>query len=401
VQANPFFAGDDAGTADVVQAWLAAIVDSSDDAIVSKMLDGTITSWNRAAERLFGYPAAEAIGQRIFLIVPDDRRAEEEDVLARLRRGEKIDHFETVRRTKDGRLIDISLTVSPIRNRMGRIVGASKVARDITDRRRAEELLRQAHDELEERVRLRTGELLAANEALRGEIEGRRRLEQERQQLFTRLVLAQEEERRRIARELHDQLGQQITALRMTLEALGGLSTQRPELRHQVEALQELAGELDQDVAFRVWELRPAALDALGLAAALAEYAGNWSNRFGVRAELHVTRPSGPRLTRDMETTIYRFAQEALNNVAKHARADRVDVVLEHTSDGVSLIVEDNGIGFDPSRLETPGAGLGLMGMRERAALAGGDVHIESAPGQGTTLILRIPASVARAVATP
>src|SRR5216117_3730876 len=100
---------------DIERARLAAIVDSSDDAIVSKTLDGVITSWNRGAERIFGYTAAEAIGQHIFLIIPDDRRTEEEGVLARLRGGERIDHFETVRRTKDGRQVHISLTVSPVR----------------------------------------------------------------------------------------------------------------------------------------------------------------------------------------------------------------------------------------------------------------------------------------------
>src|SRR2546430_6607943 len=115
-------------------ALLAAIVDSSDDAIVSKTLVGIITSWNRAAVKLFGYTAAEAIGQPIFLIVPPDRIAEEHDVLTRLRRGEKIDHFETVRRTKDGRDVHVSLTVSPVRNARGEIVGASKVARDIGER---------------------------------------------------------------------------------------------------------------------------------------------------------------------------------------------------------------------------------------------------------------------------
>ena len=117
-----------------LRARLAAIVDSSDDAIVSKTLDGVITSWNRGAERLFGYTAAEAIGQHISLIIPEERRAEEEDVLARLRRGERVDHFETVRRTKDGRRVHISLTVSPIRDARGTIIGASKVARDITER---------------------------------------------------------------------------------------------------------------------------------------------------------------------------------------------------------------------------------------------------------------------------
>jgi PAS domain S-box-containing protein len=123
---------------------LAAIVDSSDDAIVGMTLDGVITSWNRGAEEVFGFTAAEAVGQHISLIIPPERRAEEEDVLGRLRRGERIHHFETVRRAKDGRRIDISLTVSPIRNAEGRIVGSSKVARDITARKRGEEALRES-----------------------------------------------------------------------------------------------------------------------------------------------------------------------------------------------------------------------------------------------------------------
>ena len=123
---------------DEALARLAAIVDSSDDAIVSKTLDGVITSWNRGAQRLFGYSAAEAIGQPIFLIVPSDRRAEEEGVLARIRAGDMVDHFETVRRRKDGTLVEISLTVSPVKDSRGRVIGASKIARDITQRKRVE-----------------------------------------------------------------------------------------------------------------------------------------------------------------------------------------------------------------------------------------------------------------------
>lgn len=130
------------GLLDETQARLAAIVDSSDDTIVSKTLDGVIISWNRAAETMFGYSAAEAIGQHITLIIPPERRGEEEEVLRRLRRGEKIDHFETVRRAKDGRLVDVSLTVSPIRNARGELVGASKMGRDITKQRQADEALR-------------------------------------------------------------------------------------------------------------------------------------------------------------------------------------------------------------------------------------------------------------------
>src|SRR5262249_42104400 len=123
---------------DITRARLAAIVDSSDDAIVSKTLNGVITTWNRAAERMFGYTAAEAVGRHITLIIPAERHAEEDDVLARIGRGEMVDHFETVRQTKDGRRLVISLTVSPIRDARGTIVGASKIARDITDFKRAE-----------------------------------------------------------------------------------------------------------------------------------------------------------------------------------------------------------------------------------------------------------------------
>ena len=124
---------------EVALQWLGALVASSDDVIVSKTLDGMITSWNPAAERFFGWTATEAIGQHITLIVPEDRRAEENEVLARIRRGERVDHFETVRRTKDGRLVDMSITVSPIKDAAGRVVGASKVARDISERRHLEE----------------------------------------------------------------------------------------------------------------------------------------------------------------------------------------------------------------------------------------------------------------------
>ena len=379
-------------------ARLAAIVDSSDDAIVSKTLDGIITSWNRGAEQLFGYTATEAIGQHIFLIIPDDRRAEEQEVLARLRRGEKVDHFETVRQAKDGRRISISLTVSPVRDAQGRIIGASKVARDISERvfaaerlERAHAELQRIHEELENRVRERTRELSNANESLRGEIVERERVEAERTRLMTRLVFAQEDERRRIARELHDQLGQHLTALRLTLETLKVQAVERPELRTQVETLQELARQLDADVSFRVWELRPVALEDVGLRGALTTFAHTWSAHFCVRVRLHTRELPHGRLAPGLETALYRLAQEALNNVAKHARASQVDVVLERNSDSVSLIIEDNGVGFDPADAATAGRGLGLIGMRERAALVGADLQIESIPGRGTTVIVRAP----------
>jgi signal transduction histidine kinase len=262
----------------------------------------------------------------------------------------------------------------------------------------AQEALRRAQEQLEERVRERTAELSAANLALRRAIEHKQRIEEQRAQLFTRLVLAQEEERRRIAVDLHDQLGQQMTALRLTLETLKALAVDRSELRQHVEVLEDLTRQIDQDLSFRVWQVAPAALEGAGLVAALTEYVASWSKRFGISAQVHASRPAEGVLVPEMETTIYRFAQEALNNIAKHARADRVDIVLERTDERVTLIVEDNGIGFNPAEARTSRGGFGLRGMRERADVAGAECLIESAPGKGTTIILRVPIAVATTI---
>src|SRR5436190_897158 len=145
--------------------WLAAIVVSSNDAIISKTLDGVITSWNGGAARIFGYEPSEMIGQSILRLIPPELHGEESEILARLQRGERIDHYETVRVAKDGRRVDVSLTVSPLRDRSGKVVGASKVGRDITERKRAEKLQRILTDELSHRVRntLATVQEIATN----------------------------------------------------------------------------------------------------------------------------------------------------------------------------------------------------------------------------------------------
>jgi PAS domain S-box-containing protein len=132
-----------------VQAKLAAIIESSDDAIISKTLDGVIRTWNRGAERIFGFTSDEAVGQPLLIIIPPDRHSEEPQILGRLRKGERIDHYETVRRRKDGKLIDVSVTVSPIRDSSGVIVGASKIARDITDQKRIQRELETAKEAAE------------------------------------------------------------------------------------------------------------------------------------------------------------------------------------------------------------------------------------------------------------
>jgi signal transduction histidine kinase len=251
----------------------------------------------------------------------------------------------------------------------------------------------QANVELDRRVAERTAELSETNLLLKAEIDRRKRNEAERISLLRRLALAEEEERRRMAREMHDQFGQQLTALTLKLSALKANCGNQSELCAQIESVQAISKQLDEDIDFLVWELRPAALEDLGLETALSKYVANWSKHFGVRAELQAMGIVSGRLTTEMETVLYRIAQEALNNVAKHARASKVDLILECRSDQISLIVEDNGVGFDEMRMfGVDDRRIGLIGMRERAALAGGTLAIESNPGHGSTIVARIPA---------
>ena len=195
--------------------------------------------------------------------------------------------------------------------------------------------------------------------------------ERARTELLSRLVFAQEDERRRIAREMHDQFGEQLTALSRGIGALKDATAGSPDVAPLVESLEKVARQLDRDVDQLVWELRPTALDDLGLRAALSNYVQDWSRRVNVPAELHMTGLLDDRLPPEAETTLYRVAQEALTNIAKHARATRVDVILERQPDSVLLIVEDNGVGFDTEGSDTPERGFGLLGMQERAALIG------------------------------
>jgi PAS domain S-box-containing protein len=152
--------------AEIASARLAAIVHSSEDAIIGKDLDSVITSWNKGAEKIFGYTSGEMIGTSTTRLIPADRPEEESHILGKIRRGESVEHFETLRQTNDGRLIDVSVTASPIRDAAGKIIGVSKVARDISERKRAQEKIRQLNAELEQRVLERTAQLEAVNKEL-------------------------------------------------------------------------------------------------------------------------------------------------------------------------------------------------------------------------------------------
>ena len=241
----------------------------------------------------------------------------------------------------------------------------------------------------EQRVTLRREQ--ARTEELSAEVGVRTRAEARVKALLERVVSVQEEERRRIARNVHDQLGQRITALRLSVSALkDDAALESDPLRERIDAIDRIAAQIDRDVDVIAWDLRPASLDDVGLDAALDTMVRDWSDTQRVRAELHVSRSVDRRLPSEMESQLYRIVQEALTNVAKHAHASRVSVLLNNSGSDVEVIVEDDGRGFNVEKVATLRA-MGLTGIQERAALFGGVVEIESTPGTGTTLFVRIP----------
>jgi PAS domain S-box-containing protein len=258
---------------------------------------------------------------------------------------------------------------------------------DVTARQDAEEALRRSHEELEGRVAARTAELRAANANLEREVSERRDAQAARGQLLRRLVSVQEDERKRISRELHDEFGQSLTALMLGLKSLPASEGSETKLSQ----LQKLTAQVMEQMHHLARELRPAALDTLGLEATMRQLAEEWSERNEVKTEFFARGLHSVRLPAPIETTIYRVAQEALTNVARHAKGTFVSVLVERHDGVVSLIVEDNGHGFDAESPDIGEGRLGLLGMRERIELVGGTLDIESSPGAGTTVIARVP----------
>ncbi|MGH7958089.1 MAG: PAS domain-containing sensor histidine kinase [Opitutaceae bacterium] len=272
---------------------------------------------------------------------------------------------------------------------------------DITKRKAADEELRRHRNHLEIRVQERTAALDAVNGALRDEIIERQRAEASRQELQRQLASAQEDERRRISRELHDEIGQHLTALMLGLKSLETISGEPPAQATlaSLQTITETVGKRIHDLAL---ELRPTALDDLGLLRTLSNYIEQWSATSKIEVDFHSTGWANDRLPPSIETAAYRIVQEALTNVLKHADASRVSIIVERRPEQVTLIIEDDGKGFDPDTIPRypQSKRLGLLGMEERAALMDGEVKLESAPGQGTTVFVRIPLPVSTAAKT-
>lgn len=339
--------------------FLASIVESSQDSIVTINLDMVISTWNRAAELLYGYPAAEAIGKPLTMLTLPREFVQLVTDVERIKEGKQVEVFESERVHKDKSRLFLEVVMSPVKNNEGEIVGISTIARDLTKFREAEEALRE-------------------------------------REILARLLVAQEEERSRIARDLHDELGQKVTALRFELRAAkdGCPDTKTCEKINQIEFI---AQEIDNSVDFIAWELRPAALEGVPLADAIENYVKQWSLHTGIGSELFSPNLKETHFTPEVETALYRIVQESLNNTYKHARADMVHIIIDVRDDVIVMIVVDDGVGFDPDKHKNGHKGMGLVGMKERAVLVGGTAEIESAPGKGTTIYVKVPANTEEA----
>jgi PAS domain S-box-containing protein len=468
--------------AEEITGLLAAIVASSDDAIISKNLDGMITSWNKSAERIFGHTPEEAIGQHITLIIPLERHAEESDILARVRRGERVDHFNTVRKRKDGSLLDVSLTISPVTDSSGRVIGAPKVARDITAQKQAERALRESEQrfrvitdaspilvwmsgtdklcyyfnkgwldfvgrtleqesgngwtenvhpedfdhcleiyvsnfdarrpfEMEYRMRHHSGQYrwildrgvprYSPDGAFEGYVGGCLDIHDQKDAAekvriaddMTRLMKVQDDERRRIARELHDSAGQTLTVLGLSLAQLvEHAQVIAPELAREGREIEEVVQQLHREIRTTSYLLHPPLLDECGLASALKMYVEGLAERSHIAITLDVAADVG-RLPSDMELAIFRLVQECLTNIHRHSGSDTALIRLAREGGSVRTEVQDHGSGISRERLldiQSHGSGVGIRGIRERIRQFHGEMKIES-NGSGTTVIVSIP----------
>jgi PAS domain S-box-containing protein len=469
------------------KAQLWSIVASSHDAVLTSALDGTIVPWNAGAERLYGYRAVEAVGRPVTMLLPPEHTGEWRAVLDRIGRSESPDPFETVCVRKDGARVDVALTVSPLADGHGKVVGVATFVHDITAHKQTVADLRRALAQLTESQALAhlgswewdvpTGVMLWSKEvyhlhgvdpagfrvsyenalelvhpddrAIVKETVGRACrdggsyvcehrvvrpdgsirwwqsrgtalrdsnghplklfgtvqditeqkvagdvLASSRAQLRDfagRLRSACEKERSFIAREIHDELGQALTALKMDVFSLrNGLpAAARERLEPETMEMVALIDTMIDKVRTLAAELRPAVLDNLGLAAAVEWAVQQFARRTGIACELDLPTEL-IEIDADRSIDVFRILQEALANVARHAEASRVEVCLRAATDEVVLEVRDNGRGIRPSEIDSVQS-FGLLGMRERALLWGGEIDIRAVPQGGTCAVVRIP----------
>jgi hypothetical protein len=284
------------------------------------------------------------IGQHISILIPEDRRGEEPAILEKIRRGESVDHFETVRRRKDGRLIDVSVTVSPIRDTQGNIIGASKLARDTSARKQLERQLLEVSDR----------------------------------------------EQRRIGHDLHDGLCQQLAGIELMSQVL------EKKLAPKFKDGARRAGDIARHVREAIVQTRslarglsPVTLESEGLASALHEHALNLERMFGIHCRFDYDSQV-PVPSHAMATHLFRLAQEAVSNAVNHGKATEISIQLKAEPGWIYLGISDNGAGFDPEKISSSG-GMGLRIMKFRAGMIGGTLTIERNARGGVRVMCSAP----------
>lgn len=342
------------------EAHFRAVAESANDAMVCADSGGRIISWNKAAQRMFQYTEEEILGQPLTMIMPEHYHEAYQKGMERYHRT-GIPRFigkvvELHGRKKDGSEFRVEVSLSSWEKDRGEVYHG--IIHDITERKQAEDQLRSSHEQLR---------ALAAH-----------------------LQSVREEEGTRIARAIHDELSPALTALMMDLSQLAsGLTTDQKPLVGKIEIMSKLVETTIQSMRKIAGELRPGVLDDLGLVAAIEWQAQEFQTRTGIRCEAALP-VEDIALDSARSTAIFRVSQEILTNVACHSRASRVNISLREEAGNVILEAQDNGKGISESEIANPKS-LGLLGMRERALLFGGEVKIRGIPGKGTTVIVRIP----------
>ncbi len=386
------------------EARTRRIVEMALDGFIGMDAAGVITEWNVQAEQMFGWSRQEAIGRLLSatIIPAQHREAHERGLRHFLATGEGPIMNKRIEITgihRDGHEIPIELAISPALGQGGGYTFSAFV-RNISRRKLAEEQsrlhqeeLQRLNEALDKRVQIRTQELAAVNESLVAEVSERMETEaslkssqEALQKLALQLLRVQEDERRRISRDLHDDINQRLALLAMDIEAveqrLGFLSE---DVGQEIRAIQDRVVELSDVVRHLAYQLHPSILDDLGLPIALQRLVDEFTARSRIQGSFgHKDIPS--TIPQEVAACLYRVAQESLSNVARHAAASRVDVELTRSRSGLTVTIRDNGVGFDSEQPGYGPHGLGLLGMKERVALVQGDLQVMSAVGKGTTV---------------
>lgn len=331
---------------------MATLVRDSNDAVIIRDGKGRVLSWNRGAEELYGYSEAEALGMDVRRLVPRNKRAETRALIRMIARGKTVPSLETQRCTKAGRVLDIWLTATALVDRQGAAMELATTERDITERNQAGRDLQALHKEI---------------------------------------VSAQETERKRLSRDLHDGIGQMLSGIKFKLDSLSARILSHPdEARKGIARVAFSLGRAISEIRRVAQNLLPSELEDLGLRPALVSLCREFRERLGIPVAVSCARAPGA-INPHLALALFRIAQEALSNIGKHAKATRATLSIRRKGRAIELAVTDNGRGYGTARRAKAGHGMGLGSIRERVQSVGGTMDFRSTPGQGTRLLVRAP----------